>query len=81
MDGVVLWTPSILNLNFQHVLLTRWYPHVNSSFSSRFKTVYIVFQIRSELRGIQIPPPHSNLWVQISWKMKISKIYKNVFCD
>ena len=32
MDGVVLSTPSILNLNFQHVLLTRWYPHVNSFF-------------------------------------------------
>ena len=37
----VYWTPSILSLNFQHnnVLLTGSYPHVHSSFFSRFQTI------------------------------------------
>ena len=55
MDGVVLWTPSILNLNFEYVLLTGWYPYVNTSFFPRFKTISYFFEIRSKLREIQTP--------------------------
>ena len=42
------------------------------------------FQIQPQFREIQAwgpVAPSSNLQVQNFWKMKLSKIYKNVFCD
>ena len=82
MEGMVHWIRSILNLKFQHnVLLMGWYPHVNSSFFPRFQTISFLFQIQTEFREIQTPCllPPNNLWVQNFWKMKKSKIYKNIF--